>query len=128
MNDWTICVFLSIYLFVLLIFHPRLTWKAYQNKSSASVLTLETSISVYDKIPVVVFDIVYIDGLTKAADPASGEGTLSTFPSFVVEAEKSMDRGWMTWSGNSEWKISTIVRRHFFHQNLSYYGGIDLNI
>ena len=58
--------------------------------------------STYEVHPVVTFDIVYIKGLTKAADPDNDKGTLSTFPSFVVE-EGKLERGWMTWSGNSEW-------------------------
>ena len=95
-----VCLIVSV--FICLAHLSRVTWKAYKNKTSPSVLTLETSISMYDSIPVVVFDTVYIDGLTEAADPTNDKGTLSTFPSFVVEATKMVDRGWMTWSGNSE--------------------------
>jgi len=64
-------------------------------------VTIETLVSVYDSIPVVTFDIVYIKGLTKAADPDTNDGVLSTFPSFVVEAGK-VERGWMTWSKTSK--------------------------
>jgi len=82
----------------------RCTWTAYQNKTTPTNVDMETMVSVYDKFPVVTFDIVYLKGLTKAADPDSDKGTLSTFPSFVVEAG-SLERGWMTWSGSSEFVL-----------------------
>lgn len=56
---------------------------------------------VYKDVSVVVFDIIYTTGLTNASDPGNGEGTLSSFPSLAVE-EGEVERGWMTWSGNSQ--------------------------
>ncbi len=44
--------------------------------------------SVYEDPPVVVFDIVYLKGLNKSADPDNDKVVLSTFPSFVVETGK----------------------------------------
>ncbi len=76
------------------------TWTAYEDKDTPTEVTLETSVSVYEDPPVVVFDIVYLKGLNKSADPDNDKGVFSTFPSFVVEAGK-VDRGWMTWSGTS---------------------------
>lgn len=54
---------------------------------------------IYEEENAVSFDVVYISGLSDAADP-QGEGALSTFPSFVIE-EGPERKGWMTWSGNS---------------------------
>jgi hypothetical protein len=65
---------------------------------------LETSVSSYFNLPVVVLDLVFISGLTNAHDPScmeKGNGTLSTFPSFYVE-DGEVAKGWMTWAGNSE--------------------------
>lgn len=65
-------------------------------------MRIETAVNVYRDVPVVVFDLVYITGLTNASDPlAKEEGTLSSFPSFYVE-DGEVEKGWMTWSGNSE--------------------------
>ncbi len=91
----------------------RFTWTAYENTSTATEVTIETSVSVYDKSPVVVFDVVYLKGLSKSADPDNDKGVLSTFPSFVVEAGK-VDRGWMTWSGNSKSLINSLSFLVFF--------------
>ena len=73
-------------------------------------MTLETVINVYNEFPVVTFDIIYINGLTNASDPKSKKGTLSTFPSFVVEAGK-VEKGWMTWAGTSESPICEFVNK-----------------
>ena len=64
-------------------------------------MEVETAVLVYQEMSAVAFDIVYLTGLSNASDPEKGDGVLSSFPSFVVE-EGTVERGWMTWSGNSK--------------------------
>lgn len=83
----------------------RYTWGGFSSGSTSTNLTVETTVLIYLDVPsVVVFDIVYLTGLTNASDPSNGEGTLSSFPSFHVEDDggNNTKKGWMTWSGNSE--------------------------
>lgn len=79
---------------------PRFTWGGFSSGTPTN-LAVETTVLVYQDVSVVVFDVVYLTGLTNASDPSNGEGTLSTFPSFYVE-NNAVEKGWMTWSGNSE--------------------------
>jgi hypothetical protein len=86
-------------------------WKA---TGGASNLVFRTSISVYDEFPAVEFTIVFLDKATNTNISTYVNRTLSTntnistyvnrtlstFPSFVIE-EGPVERGYVTWSGNS---------------------------
>ena len=82
----------------------RYVYAGYINDTAPSSLKVETSVVTYLEEPVVVFEVVYVTGLTNASDPkTSSNGILSTFPSFYVEqGPEGTEKGWMTWSGNSE--------------------------
>ena len=62
---------------------------------------METSVLIYDDLPVVSFDVEYVSGLVNHFYDEGEIGTISTFPSFIVE-KGEVDRGWMTWYGNSK--------------------------
>ena len=70
-------------------------WQA----KGASSLTLTTTVSVFEQMPAVLFVLVFNDKATNTSSNVNS--TLSTFPSFVIE-EGPVDRGYVTWSGNSE--------------------------
>ena len=80
----------------------RFTWEGYNSSSTPTNLKVETTVLVYLDVSAVVFDVVYLTGLTNAADPSNRNGTLSSFPSFYVEDNVVHKKGWMTWSGNSK--------------------------
>ena len=55
----------------------------------------------YANEPVIVFDITYLTGLTGSSLAGILNATVSSFPLFVVE-ENVLERGYLTWAGNSE--------------------------
>ena len=73
----------------------------WQAKGGASSLAFRTNINVYDQVPAAVFSIVFMDKATNTNISTNVNGTISTFPSFVIE-EGPVERGYLTWSGNSE--------------------------
>lgn len=74
-------------------------WKT---TSDSSALQFLTSIVVYDEVPAVVFSLVLLDNATNTnIGHSTYNQTLSTFPSFVIE-DGPVERGYVTWSGNSE--------------------------
>ena len=73
----------------------------WQAKGGASKLALTTLISVYEKVPAVLFTIGFMGETTNTNIGTNVNGTISTFPSFVIE-EGPVERGYVTWSGNSE--------------------------
>lgn len=74
-------------------------WKTVGGASSLDFTTL---INVYENVPTVVFTIVFLDKATNTNISNYVNRTLSTFPSFVIE-ESPVERGYVTWSGNSEY-------------------------
>ena len=74
------------------------TW---MTTGGASPLTVETHINVYSEVPAVAFDVVFYDKATDTNIKNYVNGTLSTFPSFVIE-DGPVERGYLTWSGNSK--------------------------
>jgi hypothetical protein len=83
----------------------RITWEAFSNNSSSTVVKckVETSVSVYRDRPVALFSIIYTSGLTDAAIPGTGSQTLSTYPSFVIEEIPDMNRAYLTWIGGRKY-------------------------
>lgn len=80
-------------------------WAGHSSNTSDTELKIETAVLVYDFLPVVAFDIVYLTAVTNnGSESDKTEGVLSSFPSFVLE-EGDVKRGWMTWSGNSELRL-----------------------
>ena len=77
-------------------------WKA---TGGASTLRFATIIAVYDEVSAALFTVVFLDKATNTNISDSVNGTLSTFPSFVIE-EGPVERGYVTWSGNSKSTIS----------------------
>ena len=77
----------------------RHRWTAGNGSTEA---VLETSVLIYEDVPVVSFDVEYVSGLSSGVSVGDKNSTLSSFPSFVVE-RGSVERGWMTWSGNSKY-------------------------
>ena len=73
----------------------------WQATGGASNLALTTMVSVYETVPAVLFVLVFEDKATNTNISNNVNGTLSTFPSFVIE-EGPVERGYVTWSGNSE--------------------------
>ena len=73
-------------------------WKAVGGASSLSFMTF---ISVYEDMQAVAFTIVFLDKATNTNISNYVNQTLSTFPAFVIE-EGSVERGYVTWSGNSK--------------------------
>ena len=73
----------------------------WQATGGASNLALTTMVSVYETVPAVLFVLVFKDKATNTNISNNVNGTLSTFPSFVIE-EGPVERGYVTWSGNSE--------------------------
>jgi hypothetical protein len=71
--------------------------------SDTKILTIKTAIYTYPDTPgVVSFDITFDFNLfSYKHSESSWTGVISSFPSFVVE-QGNVERGWMTWSGNSE--------------------------
>ena len=67
--------------------------------SGPAEIKLETAILEYYFAPVIAFDIVYLTSLSNSGSEM--DGVLSSFPAFVLE-EGETERGWFTWSGNSE--------------------------
>jgi hypothetical protein len=72
-------------------------WQA----KGASSPALTTMVSVYEQVPAVLFVLVFNDKATNTNTSSNVNSTLSTFPSFVIE-EGPVERGYVTWSGNSE--------------------------
>ena len=73
-------------------------WKV---TGGASTLRFLTAINVYEEVPAVWFALVFLDKATNTNIYDYVNLTLSTFPSFVIE-DGPVERGYVTWSGNSE--------------------------
>ena len=73
-------------------------WKAVGGDSTLRFMTV---ISVYDEVPAVLFDVVFLDKATNTNISDCLNLTLSSFPSFVIE-NGPVERGYVTWSGNSK--------------------------
>lgn len=94
---------------VCLVNDSRYEWQGYKDPNTpVAGVKVQTISYVYDGLPdLLVFDIVYVSGLSQAAIADTYNMTLSTFPSFVLE-ETAVKRGYLTWAGNSEWtKLAT---------------------
>ena len=76
----------------------RHTWRAYTDRKTPTETYIKTSVLAYTDSRVVTFDVEYVTGLTNNEDKVD---VVSSFPSFVYE-EGELERGWMTWSGNSK--------------------------
>lgn len=77
-------------------------WKAVNGSSIPHFLT---AINVYNEVPAVLFSLVLIDKATNTnIGKSTYNQTLSTFPSFVIE-DGPVERGYVTWSGNSEYEL-----------------------
>ena len=73
-------------------------WKA---TGGASSLQVQTYINVYNEVPMVEFGLAYVNKATNTNISDYLNRTISSFPSFVIE-EGSVERGYLTWSGSSE--------------------------
>ena len=63
---------------------------------------LQTLSYKYSDIPdLFAFECVFVNGLKGASIADVQNQTLSTYPSLIIE-EAGMDRGWLTWAGNSQ--------------------------
>lgn len=76
----------------------RFTWQAFSGVNTPMNVKVETSVNIYKDEPVILFSIVYANGLTNASISNTSNSVLSTFPSFVVE-DANMKRGYLTWFG-----------------------------
>ena len=79
-------------------------WKA---SGGASSLQIQTFVNIYDRVPVVEFGLAFVGRATNTNISNYVNRTLSSFPSFVVE-EGEVERGYLTWSGNSEYEHGMI--------------------
>ena len=61
----------------------------------------KTDVKVYADEPMALFSIEYTDGLTNASVPNTGDQTLSSFPSFLLE-ENDIKRASLTWARGSK--------------------------
>ncbi len=63
---------------------------------------LQTLSYKYSDIPdLFAFECVFVNGLKGASVADVFNQTLSTYPSLIIE-KADMERGWLTWAGNSE--------------------------
>ncbi len=77
-------------------------WEGYKNSSAANELKIQTLSYKYENIPdLFAFECVFVNGLKGASIADKLDQTLSTYPSVIIE-EAGMERGWLTWAGNSE--------------------------
>ena len=81
-------------------------WEGYKDVSTAdSNVKVQTTTYMYPDIPdLIAYETVYVSGLSSSAIANTTDQTISTFPSFVIE-ENNMQRGWLTWSGGSEFNV-----------------------
>ena len=89
----------------------RYSWRAIGSSS----LSLVSFITVYDEFPAVAFNLVF-NKATKTNTSTASNSTISTYPSFVIEELPDLERGYVTWSGDSElccktfeWKLLVVL-------------------
>ena len=79
----------------------RIVWQAYSDPNTPVNVQVKTTVDVYRNEPMAMFSIQYMDGLSNASVPDTGDQTLSSFPSFILE-ETSVKRGSLTWARGSK--------------------------
>jgi hypothetical protein len=92
-------------------------WKAVGGDSTLRFMTV---ISVYDEVPAVLFDVVFLDKATNTNISDCVNLTLSSFPSFVIE-DGPVERGYVTWSGN----MAAFMKIDKWSPDTPVYGDID---
>ena len=81
--------------------YDSITWQAYSDENTPVKVQFKTTVKVYADEPMALFSIEYTNGLANASVPNTGDQTLSSFPSFLLE-EKDMKRGSLTWARGSK--------------------------
>ncbi len=89
------------HVYILSISNCRHIWQAYTDSGNPTETSIKTSVLLYRDMPVISFDILYLSGLSSDPSNETEVKVVSSFPSFVYE-ERELERGWMTWSGNSK--------------------------
>ena len=79
----------------------RITWQAYSDPNTPVKVQFKTSVKVYADEPMALFSIEYTDGLANASVPNTGDQTLSSWPSFLLE-ETDVKRASLTWARGSK--------------------------
>ena len=98
------------------------TFTSYQYEWTAvggdSTLRFMTDITVYDETPAVTFGVTFLDKATNTNISDCVNLTLSRFPSFVIE-DGPMERGYVTWSGNSKYLHMPVHMYMYIHVHVS---------
>ncbi len=81
-----------------------INWVGYKDPSTAAMeLKIQTLSYKYEHIPdLFAFECVFVNGLKGASIADKLDQTLSTYPSLIIDNAAGMERGWLTWAGNSE--------------------------